>query len=294
MAAEPKHRPVVTAARGQAESPHLPLDGNRFVADRPIIELLGVTKVFPTSDGGYPALSGLDLRVRRGSFTAIVGPTGSGKSTVLDLIAGRTAPTAGTVTIDGTVLRGLNSRTGYLFQQDTLLPWATVQANVELPLRVRGVPRRERRERARDWLARVGLSGFEDRYPRQLSGGMRKRVALAQNWIREPQLLLMDEPFAALDAQMRAMMHLELLALWAGSAMTVVFVTHDLDEAIALADEVVLLSAGPESSFRGRFPVDLARPRALPEIRTDPAFAAIHREIWRTLRLEVLKSYGRR
>jgi NitT/TauT family transport system ATP-binding protein len=245
-----------------------------------------VAKSFP----GYTALEGIDLAVRAGAFLSIVGPSGCGKSTLLNMAAGLAAPTSGSIEVFGEPLTGVNRRAGYMFQQDALLPWKTVLDNVLLgPLLRKAADA----SAAREWIRRVGLEGFADRYPHQLSGGMRKRVAMAQTWINEPELILMDEPFGALDVHTRLRMESEILRLWDGSGKTVVFVTHDLEEAIALSDEVVVLSAGPASRVVGVYPVPLERPRNLIDIKTDPAFHGIYNAIWRDLRGEVLRSYER-
>ncbi len=255
----------------------------------PAISLRDVTKRF----ANYAALDQITLDVPAGRFVSIVGPSGCGKSTLLHLVAGLAAPTAGAVEIFGEPLAGLNRRAGYMFQQDALLPWKTVTANIELGLTFQGRPAPEAAAAAQTWIKRVGLEGFAGHYPRQLSGGMRKRVAMAQCWIVEPGLVLMDEPFSALDIHTRLRMESEILALWTGSRQTVVFVTHDLEEAIALSDEVILLSAGPGSRVVGRYPVDLPRPRNLIDIKTEPRFHALFTAIWNHLREEVLKSYER-
>ncbi|QFU87649.1 ABC transporter ATP-binding protein [Amycolatopsis sp. YIM 10] len=268
-------------------------DDNAHSSRGPAVALEAVTIAYPAATGTYTAVSEVDLTVGGGRFVAIVGPTGCGKSTVLNAVAGLRAPSAGRVLVDGEPLRGLNRRAGYLFQQDALLPWKTVLDNVAFGLELKGIGKRERLERARDWVRRVGLAGFENSYPHQLSGGMRKRTAVAQTWIGDPELLLMDEPFGALDVQTRQVMENELLGLWTGSGKTVLFVTHDLDEAISLADEVVLLSAGPSSRVVGRYPVDLPRPRDLLDIRTEPEFTEIYRAIWADLRDEVMATYDR-
>ncbi len=253
------------------------------------IRLDRVTKTF----GKYTAVQAIDLTVDAGRFVSVVGPTGCGKSTLLNLAAGLIAPSDGTVSIFGERLQGLNRRAAYMFQQDALLPWKTVRGNIVLGLRLRGVDDREAEAQAGDWVSRVGLQGFADAYPSQLSGGMRKRVAVAQSWIVNPDILLMDEPFSALDVHTRQRMENELLHLWTESPKTVLFVTHDLEEALALADEVVVLSAGPASRIVSRYPVDLARPRDLIDIRADPRFGELYREIWARLREEVLTSYER-
>ncbi|GGM70595.1 ABC transporter ATP-binding protein [Longimycelium tulufanense] len=261
---------------------------------RPLVELDNVTVAYRAGDRQHVAVTDVNLEVSRGAFVSVVGPTGCGKSTVLNVVAGLLAPTSGGVRIDGTSLWGRNTRAGYLFQQDTLLPWKTVLENVCLGLELAGVDRAERREQARDWLSRVGLSGFEDAHPHQLSGGMRKRTAVAQVCVCGPEILLMDEPFSALDAQTRQLMENELLTLWTEAGTTVLFVTHDLDEAVSLSDEIVLFSAGPASTVARRYEVDLPRPRDLMRIRTARRFGELYEAVWSDLRKEVMKAHGRR
>jgi NitT/TauT family transport system ATP-binding protein len=258
------------------------------------IALQGVSISFRLAEGGvYDAVARSDLAVAPGEFVAIVGPTGCGKSTLLNVAAGLLAPSTGQADIFGARLSGLNAKAGYLFQQDALMPWKTALDNVAVALEPRGVPRAEALARAREWLGRVGLSAFVGRYPHMLSGGQRKRVALAQTLIRDPEILLMDEPFGPLDAQTRQIMGNLLLDLWSRDRKAVMFVTHDLEEAIALADRVVVMSAGPAATIVGDFQVALARPRDIAEIRTEPAFHAIHKAIWGTLRGEVQRAYAR-
>jgi len=256
------------------------------------IELDRVSRDFTTPDGrSYRALDEVSLSVEGGSFVAIVGPSGCGKSTLLNMAAGLLTPSSGVVRINGEPLSGINHRATYMFQQDALLPWKTVRENVALGLILRGVAKADALRRADAWLSRVDLSAFGSHYPSQLSGGMRKRVVMAQNWIIDRGILLMDEPFSALDVHTRQRMEIELLGLWEGSGRkTVVFVTHDLEEAIALADEVVVLSAGPATHIVARHQVTLDRPRALMELRTAPAFIDLYGAIWAVLREEVIKS----
>ncbi|TFD91214.1 MULTISPECIES: ABC transporter ATP-binding protein [Cryobacterium] len=259
----------------------------------PAVQLDACTKEFVTPQGGsYFAVKGIDLTVMPGKFVSIVGPTGCGKSTVLNMAAGLMAPSQGEARSFGAPVVGVNRRASYMFQQDALLPWKTVLDNVSLGLIMRGVGKKEAAAEARRWLAKVGLSNFEDRYPHQLSGGMRKRTSIAQAWIVNPDILLMDEPFSALDVQTRQIMENELLDIWQESGKAVIFITHDLDEAIALSDEVVLLSAGPASHVVARYDITLPRPRNLLEIRDDPQFVELHREIWGKLRDEVAKTYA--
>lgn len=257
------------------------------------IELRTVTKQFRTPTGGlYTALRDLSLTIRPGEFCALVGPTGSGKSTTLSLISGLERATSGDVSVMGAPVSGVNPHVGFVFQTDAVFPWRSVLTNVMAGPLFRGVPKREARQRALDWVARVGLAGFEDRYPHQLSGGMRKRVSLAQTLINEPKILLMDEPFSALDVQTRVLMGNELLNLWSSTSASVVFVTHDLEEAIALADRVIVLTAGP-ATVKGIYTIDLPRPRNVTEIRFDPRFVELYHEIWEDLRSEVMISYER-
>ena len=258
------------------------------------IDLREVTKQYAVPDGTtYTAVESISLGVKPGRFVSLVGPSGCGKSTLLNLIAGLTSPSKGTIHVFDTLLTGINRQAGYLFQQDALLPWKTVIENVTLGLLFRNEDRKEAEIKAEIWLERVGLSGFTNHFPSQLSGGMRKRVALAQTWIVEPGMLLMDEPFAALDIHTRQIIEGDLLQLWEQSPRTVFFVTHDLEEALAMADEVVVLSAGPSAKIISRHIVDLPRPRNLIDIQTEKKFVELYTAIWSELRSEVLKAHGR-
>jgi sulfonate transport system ATP-binding protein len=257
------------------------------------IRFHGTTVDFPLAKGGsYPAVARTGLTVGAHEFVAIVGPTGCGKSTLLNVAAGLLKPSAGEISILGARLDGINRHAGYLFQQDAVMPWKTARDNVAIGLEVAGVARKEALERAQVWLKRVGLSAFADRYPHQLSGGQRKRVGLAQMLIRDPKILLMDEPFGPLDAQTRQIMGNLLLELWAGDRKAVLFVTHDLEEAIALADRVVIMSAGPAARVIGDHAIDLGRPRDASEVRLAPRFHELHKTIWGQLKAEVLKAYS--
>jgi sulfonate transport system ATP-binding protein len=258
----------------------------------PAIQFYGVTIEFPVAGGKtYAAVARTDLSVARNEFVAIVGPTGCGKSTLLNVAAGLLAPTAGEARAFGTRLQGLNTAAGYLFQQDAVMPWKTAVDNAAIGLEITGIARSVALQRARDWLKRVGLAAFADRYPHQLSGGQRKRVGLAQVLIRDPSILLMDEPFGPLDAQTRQIMGNLLLELWAGDRKAVLFVTHDLEEAIALADRVIIMSAGPQARIIGDHSIDLPRPRDAAEVRLLPRFHELHKAIWGELRTEVMKAY---
>jgi NitT/TauT family transport system ATP-binding protein len=232
------------------------------------------------------------LSIADGEFVAVVGPTGCGKSTLLNVVAGLVQPSDGSVEIFGAPLNGLNREAGYLFQADALFPWKTALENVAIGLETAGTRRSEARERAQQWLTRVGLAEFGSRYPHMLSGGQRKRVGLVQVLIRDPKILLMDEPFGPLDAQTRQIMGNLLLALWNTDRKAVLFVTHDLEEAIALSDRVVIMSAGPEARVIGDWKVALPRPRDIAEIKVVPAFHELHHEIWTVLKAEVLKGYA--
>jgi NitT/TauT family transport system ATP-binding protein len=265
-------------------------------ADAPVASAIAfddVTCAFATKGGAerYTAVAHTSLAIGPGEFVSVVGPTGCGKSTLLNVAAGLLSPSAGRVLVHGVPLAGINARAGYMFQADALMPWRNALDNVTAGLEFHGLSKADAAPRAREWLARVGLAGFEDRYPHQLSGGMRKRVALAQMLILDPELLLMDEPFSALDVQTRQLMENELLELWNADRKSVLFITHDLEEAIALSDRVVVLSAGPATRPIGEFAIDLPRPRDVAEIRLSPRFVALHEAIWDVLRGEVLKGY---
>jgi len=252
----------------------------------------GARVAFVMEGGTFTAVERADLAVGEGEFVSIVGPTGCGKSTLLNAAAGLLAPSAGKVEIFGETLDGLNRQAGYLFQADALFPWKTAIDNVAIGLEVQGVAADKAQARARDWLKRVGLAAFADRYPHMLSGGQRKRVGLAQVLIRDPKILLMDEPFGPLDAQTRQIMGNLLLDLWGADRKAVLFVTHDLEEAIALSDRVVIMSAGPAARIIGDWRVPLARPRDIGEVKLEKSFHELHREIWQMLKEEVLKGYA--
>jgi NitT/TauT family transport system ATP-binding protein len=257
------------------------------------VVLSDVSIAFRLAGGGtYTAVERTKLTVADGEFVAIVGPTGCGKSTLLNTAAGLIAPSSGRVDIFGSPLAALNRQAGYLFQADALFPWKTALENVAIGLETAGTPSTEARSRAQSWLTRVGLGSFGDRYPHMLSGGQRKRVGLAQVLIRDPKILLMDEPFGPLDAQTRQIMGNLLLDLWSADRKAVLFVTHDLEEAIALSDRVVIMSAGPAARIIGDWRVPLPHPRDIGEIKLDHAFHELHRDIWHTLKAEVIKGYA--
>jgi NitT/TauT family transport system ATP-binding protein len=286
------------------------------------LELDRITVTFQSPDAPaqrYTAVADATLAVRTGEFVSVVGPTGCGKSTLLNIGAGLLHASSGEVRVFGEPLSGINRRAGYMFQTEALMPWRSAIENVMVGLQYRGVAPAAAREQAQAWLERVGLGGFGDRYPHQLSGGMRKRTALAQVLALDPDIILMDEPFSALDIQTRQLMENEVLEIWAGGSegrraapspkltpsgggrvvpggsqvrKAVLFITHDLDEAIALSDRVVVLSAGPATHPIGEFAIDLPRPRDVAEVRTLPRFVELHKQIWDVLRDEVLKGYA--
>lgn len=260
----------------------------------PAIDLQGVACTFVSKDNPgqrYTAVQHVTLTVGAGEFVSVVGPTGCGKSTLLNVAAGLLQPSQGTVSVFGQPLAGINTRAGYMFQAESLMPWRTALENVMAGLQFRGVPDAEARAQAQDWLRRVGLGAFGDRYPHQMSGGMRKRASLAQTLVLDPDIILMDEPFSALDIQTRQLMENEVLALWQAKKKAVLFITHDLDEAIAMSDRVVVMSAGPASRPMGEFAIDIPRPRDVAEVKVTPRFLELHAAIWGVLREEVLKGY---
>ena len=264
-----------------------------MTAGTPSIELRRASRSFITPTGAtIAAIRDVDLSVAAGEFCAVVGPTGCGKSTTLSLVSGLAPPTSGEVFVLGKPVTGVDRRVGFVFQSDALFPWRSVLDNVAAGPMFRGADRHDALKRAADWVRRVGLARFERHHPHQLSGGMRKRVALAQTMINEPAILLMDEPFSALDVQTRVLMQDELLQLWSTAKASVVFVTHDLEEAIALADRVVVMTAGP-ATVKSSYPIDLPRPRVTAEIRFEPRFVELSRLIWNDLREEVEKSRRR-
>ena len=253
-----------------------------------------VTQRFPMphSDREFTAAQDVSFDVRGGEFVSIVGPSGCGKSTLLGLVAGLIPVSEGRISIDGRPVDGVNPRLGYVFQRDALLPWKTVAQNVGLALLFRGFDPALARARVAEWIARIGLTGFERYHPYQLSGGMRKRVALAMTMVYEPEIILMDEPFGALDVQTRNLMENDLLDIWAQRRRTVVFVTHDLEEAIALSDRVVVMTASP-GRVKAVYRIDLPRPRSVTEIRFHPDFGRLYETIWKDLKDEVRLGYER-
>jgi NitT/TauT family transport system ATP-binding protein len=275
------------------DAPHSAAAPGAPPPDAARIDITGLTKRFLTPKGEtFTAIQDVTLTVQPGQFCAIVGPTGCGKSTTLAQVSGLERPSGGSVRVGGQTVEGITRGVSYMFQSDSLFPWKTVLQNVMVGPVLVGTPKREATGLARDWLRRVGLAGFEDRYPHQLSGGMRKRVAMAAALINEPRLLIMDEPFGALDVQTKAIMSTELLQLWEQLRPSVVFITHDLDEAVALADKVVVMTSSP-GTVKATFDIDLPRPRgSVQEIRFRPRFVELQHQIWDTLREEVERAYA--
>lgn len=258
------------------------------------IEISGLTKRYLTPKGEtFTAIQDVTLAVEPGQFCSIVGPTGCGKSTTLAQVSGLERPSEGAVRVGGHVVHGVTGGVSYMFQADALFPWKSVLNNVMMGPVLLGTPKREATALARDWLRRVGLAGFEDRYPHQLSGGMRKRVAMAAALINNPRILLMDEPFGALDVQTKAIMQNELLKLWEELRPSVLFITHDLDEAVALSDRVVIMTSSP-GTVKDTFDIDLPRPRGnIQEIRHEERFLELQGHIWESLKDEVTRAYAK-
>lgn len=258
-----------------------------LTAQAPIIRACGVCKSHRLTNGeSVQALDNIDLCVAEREFLTLVGPSGCGKSTLLALLAGLSRPDSGEIVLDGRLGGLARPSLGYISQRDSLLPWRTVLGNVELGLELRAVPRKKRREQARSLLDQVGLAGFEHSYPFELSGGMRKRVAVVRSLAYGPDILFMDEPFVGLDVQTRDALEEDILKLWHRRQKTIVLVTHDLSEAITLSDRIVLLTARP-GRVKAEYLVDLPRPRSVVEVRFTDAFVALHRTIWRALSVEV-------
>ena len=257
------------------------------------IDVRGLSKTFQLAGTAIEAVRDVSFSVRRGEFVALLGPSGSGKSTVLNMIATLIRPSGGQIMIDGAPVTAGKATpgVGYVFQRDTLFPWRTVADNIGYGLQLSGVSSAERKERVAAGVARAGLRGFEDAYPSALSGGMRQRAALMRTLVVEPQILLMDEPFGALDTHTKIDMHDVLLRIWEREQQTVLFVTHDLGEALTLADRIILFSARP-GRIKDMFEVDFARPRDAVKVRETPRYAELFQHIWHSLGEEFAK--GRR
>jgi NitT/TauT family transport system ATP-binding protein len=268
--------PIVAGpAGGQAEG----------IASDTSVELrfANVHKSFASPGGAaFPAVENISLDIERGTFNCVIGPSGCGKSTLLNMAAGLMRPTSGEVVYRGELLTQTNDQVGYMTQQSLLLPWRTLEKNIGIALELRRVPRAERKRRVADMLARVGLEGFERRYPAQLSGGMQKRAAIARTLIYEPDTLLMDEPFGALDAQLKLVLQRELLALWERDRKTVIFVTHDLEEAMLLGDRVIVFGSSPGRIIHIEN-ITFSRPRDLVQLRSEPEFAEMWERLWKLL-----------
>ena len=258
------------------------------------LSFANITVTFTGKSGGagYTAVKDTTLNIANGEFVSIVGPTGCGKSTLLNIGAGLLKASSGDVKVFGEPLIGLNAKAGYMFQSESLMPWRSALDNVTAGLQFRGIDPARARSQGEAWLERVGLDGFGNRYPHEMSGGMRKRCALAQMLILDPKIMLMDEPFSALDIQTRQLMENELLQLWEEDKKSVIFITHDLEEAISLSDRVIVLAAGPATHPIGEFAIDLPRPRDVAEIRMTPRFLELHAQIWHAMKEEVLKGYA--
>lgn len=259
----------------------------------PVIVAHDVYKVFVARGDrrrrrAFLALKDVNLAIGAGRFVSFVGPSGCGKSTLLNIVAGLVRPTEGEVRYKGAPVAGVNTNVGYITQDDNLLPWRTLRENVELALEFRGEAQSARAELSTKYIQMVGLAGFEHHYPHELSGGMRKRVALIRTLIYDPDIILMDEPFGPLDAQTRVILQDELLKLWEGTGKTVVFVTHDLVEAIALSDEIVLFSRAP-GSIKHVYDVPMDRPRDVFRIHAHPDFPAFYDRLWRDLKEEIVE-----
>lgn len=251
-----------------------------------LLSIEAVSKEYRVRGKKVLALDAIDLAVNQGEFVTIVGPSGCGKSTLLNLIVGLLRSSSGRILFRGNPIDGISTKIGYVTQKDNLLPWRTLIENVEIALEIRGVAVNDRRRRAEELIERVGLSGFEDHYPHELSGGMRQRANIIRTLIYDPELILMDEPFGPLDAQTRIVLQDQLLKLWLESKKTIVFITHDLLEAIALADRVVLMSSRP-GRIKSIETISIPRPRDVFQIHESGEFRAAYERLWQQLRPEV-------
>ncbi|MCP5368514.1 MAG: ABC transporter ATP-binding protein [Hyphomicrobiales bacterium] len=247
-----------------------------------------ITKVFYKGDQPVVALEGLDLSITEGEFVSVIGPSGCGKSTLLNLAAGLGPPAKGRVLYRGRPVEKINTAVGYITQHDNLLPWSTVRTNITMGLKIRKVPAAEREQRLSHYMEITGLKGFENHYPAELSGGMRKRTSMARTLIYSPEMVLMDEPFSALDAHVKMIMHQELLRIWDEERKTILFITHDLVEAITLSDRIVVLSARP-GQVKQEMRIDLPRPRDPFTLHTKPEFTAIFETLWEGLKDDIYK-----
>jgi NitT/TauT family transport system ATP-binding protein len=255
------------------------------------IRLRGISKTYVAGESQVNALENVSLEIRSDSFVSLIGPSGCGKSTMLKLLAGLSRPSAGVIEFRDRAIQGLNKQIGYVTQDHNLFPWLTLYENVEFPLLARDVERDERRRRAGELIHMVGLAGFENAYPNELSGGMQKRGSIIRTLIYDPDVILMDEPFGPLDAQTRLVMQQELLDLWARKRKTILFVTHDLTEAITLSDQVVVMTRRP-GRIKGIFDIPLARPRDVFSIHESSDFHELYRTIWHAFRDEIRSQVG--
>ncbi len=260
--------------------------GSRATDPQPLVRFADVRLVFEAAAADVVALDGVTFDVPLGQITTVIGPSGCGKTTLLRLVAGLTRASAGRVLYKGEAVAALNTEVGYITQDSNLFPWLTTVENVEFPLALRGISKPERRERAMEWLQLVGLSGFESNYPNELSGGMQKRVSIARTLIYEPDVVLMDEPFGALDAQTRMMLHHELLQIWSRQHNTILFITHDLVEAITLSDHIVVMTKRP-GRISAQYQVPLQRPRNVFQIFLEPHFDEFYAKLWNHFKSEL-------
>jgi NitT/TauT family transport system ATP-binding protein len=252
----------------------------------PLLSVQNIRRDFNVRGKNVLALDALSLGLDQGEFVTVVGPSGCGKSTLLNLVVGLLPPSAGQILFRGRAVNGINPEIGYVTQKDNLLPWRSLIENVELSLEIRGIEKSERRRRAEELIERVGLKGFEDHYPHELSGGMRQRANIIRTLIYDPELILMDEPFGPLDAQTRIVLQEQLLKLWLASKKTILFITHDLVEAITLADRVIVMTARP-GRVKHVAAVPIPRPRDVYQIHTSREFRDVYDTLWRELRPEV-------
>ncbi len=256
-----------------------------------LLSIEGVNKQYHVRGKRVFALESVDLSVSEGEFVTIVGPSGCGKSTLLNLIVGLLRSSSGRILFRGALIDGICTKIGYVTQKDNLLPWRTLLENVEIALEIRGMERSARRRQAEELIDQVGLSGFEEHYPHELSGGMRQRANIIRTLIYDPELILMDEPFGPLDAQTRLVLQDQLLKLWSASRKTIVFITHDLVEAITLADRVVLMSSRP-GRIKSIETVTIPRPREVFKIHESEQFRSAYERLWQQLRPEVKLDEG--
>ncbi|MEU0506612.1 ABC transporter ATP-binding protein [Nocardia sp. NPDC005998] len=256
------------------------------------LALTGVRKQFPVRDANaeFTAIEDISLELRNGEFLVLVGPSGSGKSTLLDLLGGLSKPTAGRILLDGKPISGPGLDRGIVFQQYALLPWRTARANIEFGLEAKGLRRRDRRKIAAEYLELVGLDGFGDRYPHELSGGMKQRVAIARSLAFDPEVLLMDEPFAALDAQTRESLQDELLRIWRATGKTILFITHGIDEAVYLGQRIAVLTSRP-GRVKAVIDIDIDRDSGV-DVRSSERFREARHQIWSQLQSEVTRAQG--